>query len=278
MTSAVLFEAFDDVRRDHLRWADPAPADAVDPADRQAPLRSPEDALLWYREFTSGLGSRSGGAVYVLYQALTGERYARNYADGAPVLADLLSAVHGEGHLTTPESQRTRNLFHHVDDLRFALVEALAGQLHDFRSVSGSGGPRRSARDLAADLAIMGSLPVTDRRTALERVADQLTEPADEWFRLRRAFEGQAASVTPAPRSAPTDRGGAIALVVALQLARSLQDPGQELPGFLSALPLDVAQDAHDIATEVLATAGVSSDRPARALADLVAAHPASPA
>ena len=252
----------DEVRATHLRWVDPAPINPVSAAEQTTPLAGPIEVLFWYREFVSFLGPHCAPSSYVLYQALSGHRYTHNYADGAMILEQLSVAIFGTEIPATEEAIRARTVIGDRANFESILTQICAHQLMALPgsvegSMSAPPGLTYSApdyREFAASLAIIGS--IGNLRTSGEArklLVREIVCPTDPWKHTARSVQSFLDQVTRISRSEGHERLGALVIVAALRLARSLDDPAHpEVSKFLSELPVEVSQMARRLASRLL--------------------------
>jgi hypothetical protein len=258
-TARQLIDASNELRTAHLRWIDPTPINPTGPEELGSPVRSPAEALYWYRDFTSFQGSASGTSSYSLYQLLTGQRYERNYADGALILHDLTKALYGPDAVPTAGADATRQLLTSAENLDAALTEITVQQLATFRKHADSyppelrlGGFTDSGRVLAANLAIAGSLAnIGTVARARDVTLRFIVPPVTGWSTYCSAADGALNGVIPAPRSPRHRQIGALVLNVCLRIAHTVDDPERLIVEYLSSLPQTFTQESDILANRI---------------------------
>ncbi|MFJ9707001.1 hypothetical protein [Streptomyces sp. NPDC101234] len=239
-----------DARSRILRCVDPDPKSASGPDELGTLLPDPLQVLMWSSDFAEFHGAHQAGALYGVYEILTGTKFMGNYWDGASILTQLRRSLFGgvDDAVDTPAADSARTAFGSVEeyDHFWALTSVTAlATLRDCRV----GHPPELVRpEFTPDHQLLGAYLRTfathryfdtaeEARTALLRLLSRTAPAGSASEHGHHGRVGRAYGV-PAPYVEPQLRPGAVILAVACRLAPLV--PGgddAELRGFLAMLP-----------------------------------------
>ncbi|MFF7985379.1 hypothetical protein ACFZDK_40770 [Streptomyces sp. NPDC007901] len=238
-----------DARSRILRCVDPDPKSANGPDEIGTLLPEPHQALKWSADFSEFHGAHQAGALYGVYEILTGTKFMGNYWDGASILTQLRQALFGgEDAVTTPAADAARAAFGSVEeyDHFWALTSVTA--LATLRDCRVPHPPELVRPEFTPDHQLLGAYLRTfathryfgtaeEARTALLGLISRTAASGSVSEPVHHGRGGRAYRV-PAPHVEPQLRPAAAILAVAGRLA-PLAPSGDdtELRGFLTALP-----------------------------------------
>ncbi|MEU9455278.1 hypothetical protein [Streptomyces sp. NPDC048277] len=268
-----------DARSRILRCVDPDPKSASGPDEIGTLLPEPLQALMWSADFAEFHGAHQAGALYGVYEILTGTKFMGNYWDGASILTRLRRSLFGgDDAVTTSAAAAARAAFGSVEeyDHFWALTSVTAlATLRDCRV----GHPPELVRpEFTPDHQLLGAYLRTfathryfgtaeEARTALLGLLSRTAAGGSASERVHHGRVGRAYRV-PAPHVEPQLRPAAMILAVACRLA-PLAPGGDdtELRGFLAALPSVSLKVTAGLAARVLpGAAAVAETDPAEAV------------
>ncbi|MFF7331552.1 hypothetical protein [Streptomyces sp. NPDC008150] len=261
-----------DSRLKILRQVDPDPKSAASPDELGSILPGPLSVLLWIRDFTELHGAHQAGALYGVYEILTGTKFMGNYWDGASVLADLRRVLYTDTDpLDTPESRAAREVLCSVAEFdRFwALVSV--GALATLRDVRQPHPPELVRPEFTPDHQLLGAYvrgfaahrwftTAAEARDALVEVLSHAATPGTPMWELHKILQHSDYDL-PVPRTNPEHRPAGTVLAVACRLAPLLpEDSDDELRSFLEALPEPVRAAVGALAVRTLPGAAEAGD------------------
>lgn len=238
-----------DARSRILRCVDPDPKSAGGPDELGTLLPEPVQALTWSADFAEFHGAHQAGALYGVYEILTGTKFMGNYWDGASILTQLRRSLFGDDDaVNTPAADATRAAFGSVEeyDHFWALTSVTA--LATLRDCRVPHPPELVRPEFTPDHQLLGAYLRTfathryfgtaeEARTALLGLISRTSATGSLIERVHHGRVGLAYRV-PAPYVEPQLRPAAMILAVACRLA-PLTPGGDdaELRDFLSTLP-----------------------------------------
>ncbi|SEF03375.1 hypothetical protein SAMN05216533_5374 [Streptomyces sp. Ag109_O5-10] len=238
-----------DARSRILRCVDPDPKSASGPDEIGTLLPRPHQVLLWSADFAEFHGAHQAGALYGVYEILTGTKFMGNYWDGASILTQLRRALFGgEDAVATSAADAARAAFASVEeyDHFWALTSVTAlATLRDCRVLHP---PELVRPEFTPDHQLLGAYLRTfathryfgtaeEARTALLGLISRTAATGSASERVHHGRVGRTYRVS-APHVEPQLRPAAVILAVACRLA-PLAPGGDdtELRDFLTALP-----------------------------------------
>lgn len=261
-----------DARLKILRCVDPDPKSAVDRDELGTILTHPRQVLSWTGDFTEFHGAHQAGALYGVYEILTGTKFMGNYWDGASILTALRQALYGHADaVTTAEADAARAVFGPVGEFDhfWALLSVTAiATLRDARVVHP---PELVRPEFTPDQQLLGAYLRTfathryfataaEAREALLSLVGRADPPGSAAAEIRRARRGHDYRV-PAPLIEPHQRPAAMVLAIACRLAPLAPgDSDAELRRFLATLPVPGLRAAARLAARVLPGAAEETD------------------
>ncbi|MFE2061611.1 hypothetical protein ACFXDH_04295 [Streptomyces sp. NPDC059467] len=269
-----------DARSRILRCVDPDPKSASGPDELGTLLPDPLQVLMWSSDFAEFHGAHQAGALYGVYEILTGTKFMGNYWDGASILTQLRRSLFGgvDDAVHTPAADAARTAFGSVEeyDHFWALTSVTA--LATLRDCRVAHPPELVRPEFTPDHQLLGAYLRTfathryfgtaeEARTALLRLLSRTAPAGSASERVHHARVGRAYGV-PAPYVEPQLRPGAVILAVACRLAPLV--PGgddAELRGFLAMLPSVSLRITAGLAARVLpGAAAVAETDPVEAV------------
>ncbi|MEV7034070.1 hypothetical protein AB0N99_28085 [Streptomyces sp. NPDC093272] len=238
-----------DARLKILRCVDPDPKSATGPDELGTLLPRPLQVLMWSADFAEFHGAHQAGALYGVYEILTGTKFMGNYWDGASILTQLRLALFGDGDaVDNAAADAARRAFGSVEeyDHFWALTSVTA--LATLRDCRVAHPPELVRPEFTPDRQLLGAYLRTfathryfgtaeEARTALLGLISRTAASGSASERVHHGRAGRAYRV-PAPQMEPQLRPAAMILAVACRLA-PLAPGGDdtELRAFLTALP-----------------------------------------
>ncbi|MFF4898367.1 hypothetical protein [Streptomyces sp. NPDC001068] len=261
-----------DARLKILRCVDPDPKSATGPDELGTLLPKPLQALHWSSEFCEFHGAHQAGALYGVYEILTGTKFMGNYWDGASILTQLrLSLFGGEDAVASEAADATRAVFGCVGEYDHFWALASVTALATLRDCRIPHPPELVRPEFTPDHQLLGAYLRTfathryfataaQARTALLTLLSRTAPAGSASERVHHGRVGRAYRV-PAPHVEPHQRPAAVILAVACRLAPLA--PGEddtELRDFLAALPPAGLKATAGLATRVLPGAAGESE------------------
>ncbi len=253
-----------DARAKIVRSVDPDPKSATTRDELGSILTDPLQVLLWTGDFTEFHGAHQAGALYGVYEILTGTKFMGNYWDGASILTQLRQSLYSEANaVSTLEADAARSAFGSVEeyDHFWALMSVTAiATLRDTRLPHP---PELIRPEFTPDQQLLGAYlrtfathryftTATQAREALLSLvcrADAPGSPSAKTSRVR----GSRTYGVPAPLVEPRLRPAAMILAIACRLAPLAPgDNDSELRAFLNGLPSPAVKTAARLATRIL--------------------------
>lgn len=247
-----------------LRQVDPDPKSAVDPSELGSILRHPLSVLLWIADFTEFHGAHQAGALYGVYEALTGTKFMGNYWDGASVLGQLRDALYSDTDaINTREARSSRQVFGSAREFdRFwalVSVDAIA-TLRDARQPHP---PELIRPEFTPDPQLWGAYlrsfashrwftTAEEAREALLMLISRAESPGSPLSAIEEQRQ-RSDYALPVPRTEPQRRPAAMILAIACRLAPlSPEESDSELRAFLTELPPRALHAAASLASRAL--------------------------
>ncbi|MFJ3794812.1 hypothetical protein ACIPSJ_00830 [Streptomyces sp. NPDC090088] len=261
-----------DARSRILRCVDPDPKSADGPDEIGTLLPEPLQVLMWSSDFAEFHGAHQAGALYGVFEILTGTKFMGNYWDGASILTQLRRSLFGgDGNVNTAAADAARAVFGSVEeyDHFWALTSVTA--LATLRDCRVAHPPELVRPEFTPDHQLLGAYLRTfathryfgtaeEARTALLGLVSRTSVPGSAIELVHHGRVGRAYRV-PAPHVEPQLRPAAMILAVACRLA-PLTPGGYEgeLRGFLAMLPSVSLRITAGLAARVLPGAAAQTD------------------
>ncbi|MFJ9346864.1 hypothetical protein [Streptomyces sp. NPDC101237] len=238
-----------DARLKILRCVDPDPKSATGPDELGTLLPKPLQVLMWSSDFAEFHGAHQAGALYGVYEILTGTKFMGNYWDGASILTQLRRALFGDGDaVDNPAADAARRAFGSVEEYDHFWALTSVAALATLRDCRVPHPPELVRPEFTPDRQLLGAYLRTfashryfgtaeGARTALLGLVSRTAVSGSASERVHHRRAGRAYRV-PAPQVEPQLRPAAMILAVACRLAPLV--PGgddTELRTFLAALP-----------------------------------------
>ncbi|MEU9380229.1 hypothetical protein AB0D38_04145 [Streptomyces sp. NPDC048279] len=261
-----------DARMKILRCVDPDPKSASGQDELGTLLSEPLQVLQWASDFCEFHGAHQAGALYGVYEILTGTKFMGNYWDGASILTQLrLSLFGGEDAVTSEAADAARAAFGGVGEYDHFWALASVTALATLRDCRIAHPPELVRPEFTPDHQLLGAYLRTfathryfatagQARTALLGLLSRTAPAGSASDRVHHGRVGRAYRV-PAPHVEPHQRPAAVILAVACRLA-PLAPGGDdtELRIFLAALPSAGLKATAGLAARVLPGAAGESE------------------
>ncbi|MFD7873791.1 hypothetical protein ACFV5G_06620 [Streptomyces sp. NPDC059766] len=279
-----------DARLKILRCVDPDPKSATTREEIGTIFTEPLQVLLWTGDFAEFHGAHQAGALYGVYEILTGTKFMGNYWDGASILSRLRHALYSDTEaVSTLEADASRTVFGPPKeyDHFWALVSVTA--LATLRDPRVPHPPELVRPEFTPDQQLLGAYIRTfathryfttaaQGREALLSLVSRADAPGSPAAEILRARSGDTYRI-PVPRVEPNRRPAAMILAIACRLAPLVpRGDDAELRAFLVALPAPALAASARLAARVLPGAAAEAD-PVEAIAvglkvmQLIGAH-----
>ncbi|MFJ5278535.1 hypothetical protein [Streptomyces parvulus] len=269
-----------DARQKILRCVDPEPKSATGQDELGTVFTDPVQVLMWSGDFTEFHGAHQAGALYAVYEILTGTKFMGNYWDGASILTQLRHALYGDAAVATPEAEAARAAFGPVEGYDHFWALASVAAMATLRDTRLPHPPELVRPEFTPDHQLLGAYLRTfathryfgtaaQARDALLRLVSETDTPRSPAAEIRRAREGRTYGV-PVPVVEAHQRPAAMVLVIAARLAPLAPgDSNTELRAFLAGLPAQALRATARLAARVLPGAADETDHVAAVVAGL---------
>lgn len=245
-----------------VRMVDPDQPSSTSVSDLKSILSSPFEVLVWLRCYVELHGSNQAAALYPTYELLTGEKYLRNYWDGASVVSDLRRRLWSTDSNDNAILKETRELFGDQDGFDLFWTSLGVGALATLRDATLTFPIGLIHSEFSPDRRLLSAYVRTYATHRFVRTAEEARSLLNElvmdggpgnhlWWRCGEIIKAASSFVWP-PILEPSDRPAACVLTVACKLVPESENSETfELRRFLEWLPDPMLEATQREATRV---------------------------